>query len=107
MNHIHVQQTQQTRKMGNREGKMEHRQEKESQTGYDTRDGSSQVEKEDIAQAQEEAQKNGEKPGHNYWRELAEKRREALETALQENEELHTTLFMVEEEKELAERERD
>ena len=65
------------------------------------------VEKEEIAQAQEEAQKNGEKPGHNYWRELAEKRRVALETALQENEELHTTLFMVEEEKELAERERD
>ena len=49
----------------------------------------------------------GEEPGLDYWRELAEKRREALETSLQENEELHTSLSKVEEEKGLAERERD
>ena len=93
--------------MSNREKKMEHRQEKESQAGHDTRDGSSQVETEDTAQARAEAQMYGEEPGLDYWKELAEKRREALETALQENEELHTTLYMVEEEKGLAERERD
>ena len=94
------------RKMGNREGKMEHRQEKGSQTGQDKRDGSSQVEKEDTAQARAEAQMY-EQPGLDDWMKLAVTRREALETVQQENEELHIKLFMMEEEKELAERERD
>ena len=85
---------------------MEHRQEKESQTGQDKRDGSSQVEKEDTAEARAEAQMY-EQPGLNDWMKLAVTRREALETVQQENEELHIRLFMMEEEKELAERERD
>ena len=49
----------------------------------------------------------GEEPGLDYWKELAEKRREALETLLLENEELHTSLSMEKEEKGLVERERD
>ena len=85
---------------------MEHRQEKESQTGQDKRDGSSQVEKEDTAQARAEAQMY-EQPGLEDWMKLAVTRREALETVQQENEGLHIRLFMMEEEKELAERERD
>ena len=48
-----------------------------------------------------------EEPDLEYWKQLAEKRREALETSLLENEELHTSLTMVEEEKEAVERERD
>ena len=85
---------------------MEHRQEKGSQTGQDKRDGSSQVEKEDTAQARAEAQMY-EQPGLDDWMKLAVTRREELETLQQENVELHIKLFMMEEEKELAERERD
>ena len=66
-----------------------------------------------------------EEPDIGYWKQLAEKRRyfqmisftlkllidhpsrEALETSLLENEELHTSLSAVEEEKEAVERERD
>lgn len=73
----------------------------------DTSEGSSQVETEDTAQARAEAQMYGEEPGLDYWKELAEKRREALETSLLENEELHTSLSMEKEEKGLVERERD
>jgi len=39
----------------------------------------------------------------DYWKELAEKRREALDISLTENEELHTSLASMKEEKELLE----
>eukprot|EP00092_Neocalanus_flemingeri_P075702 GFUD01093828.1.p1 GENE.GFUD01093828.1~~GFUD01093828.1.p1 ORF type:complete len:107 (+),score=29.83 GFUD01093828.1:1-321(+) len=42
-----------------------------------------------------------------YWKELAEKRREALEASLLENEDLHTSLNLVEEEKSFLAHERD
>ena len=48
-----------------------------------------------------------EQPGLDDWRKLAVTRREELETLQQENVELHIKLFTMEEEKELAERERD
>jgi len=73
-------------------------------------EGSSQVEKADVAQAKAEEQMYcaaEEELGVDYWRDLAEKRREALETSLIENEELHTSLLEVEEEKEAVEKERD
>ena len=92
--------------MGNREGKMEHSKEKECQTGQDKKDGSSQVEEEDTAQARAEAQMY-EQPGLDDWRKLAVTRREELETLQQENMELHIKVFTMEEEKEQAERERD
>ena len=49
----------------------------------------------------------GEEHPPEYWRELAEKTREALEASLLENEELHTSLSLVEEEREALVRERD
>jgi len=71
-------------------------------------EGSSQVEEEDTAVARAQAEMYGEEElGTDYWRDLAEKRREALEQSLIENEELHTSLTMVEEEKGLVEKERD
>jgi len=71
-------------------------------------EGSTQVEKADTAVAKAQAFMYGEEePDLEYWKQLAEKRREALETSLLENEELHTSLTMVEEEKEAVERERD
>merc|ERR1712203_176559 len=64
-------------------------------------EGSTQVEKADTAVAKAQSFMYGEEePDLEYWKQLAEKRREALETSLLENEELHTSLTMVEEEKE-------
>jgi len=71
-------------------------------------EGSTQVEEADTAVAKAKAFMYGEEePDIGYWKQLAEKRREALETSLLENEELHTSLSAVEEEKEAVERERD
>ena len=85
---------------------MENSKEKECQTGQDKKDGSSQVEEEDTAQARAEAQMY-EQPGLDDWRKLAVTRKEELETLQQENVELHIKVFTMEEEKEQAERERD
>jgi len=71
-------------------------------------EGSTQVEEADTAVAKAKAFMYGEEePDIDYWKQLAEKRREALETSLLENEELHTSLSAVEEEKDAIERERD
>jgi len=71
-------------------------------------EGSTQVEEADTAVAKAQAFMYGEEePDIDYWKQLAEKRREALETSLLENEELHTSLSAVEEEKEAIEKERD
>merc|ERR1711973_946468 len=67
----------------------------------------SQVEEADTAQAKaEEFMYQGEHPPE-YWKELAEKTREALEASLLENEELHPSLGLVEEEKSALIQERD
>ena len=60
----------------------------------------SQVEEADTAQAKAEEFMYGEEYPPEYWRELAEKTREALERSLVENEELHTSLCLVEKERE-------
>jgi len=70
-------------------------------------EGGTQVEEKDTAQAKAEAFMYAEEYPAEYWKELAEKRREALEASLLENEELHTSLNMVEEEKSFIEQERD
>jgi len=73
-----------------------------------SKEGCSQVEAEDTAAARAQAFMHGEEePDIEYWKQLAERRREALESSLLENEELHTSLTAVEEEKELVARERD
>ena len=74
-----------------------------------TKEQTSQVEEEDTAQAKAEQIMYGEEEDLpvEYWKELAEKRREALEASLIENEELHTSLGLVEEEKAALEEERD
>ena len=74
-----------------------------------TKEQTSQVEEEDTAQAKAEQIMYGEEEELpvEYWKELAEKRREALEASLIENEELHTSLGLVEEEKAALEEERD
>ena len=72
-----------------------------------TKEGGSQVEEADTAQARAEDFMYGEEHPPEYWRELAERTREALEASLLENEELHTSLGAVEEEKEALVRERD
>ena len=79
----------------------------EVQATVSVREGESQVEEADTAQARAEDHMYGEEHGPDYWRELAEKTREALEASLLENEELHTSLGLVEEEKEALVRERD
>jgi geminin len=66
-----------------------------------------QVEEADTAQAKAEEFMYAEEFPPEYWKELAEKRREALEASLLENEELHTSLTLVEEEKSVLEQERD
>jgi geminin len=72
------------------------------------REGSTQVEPADTAKAAALGHMYGtEDPGLDYWKALAERRREALEESLVENEELHTSLNMVEEEKTAVEKERD
>lgn len=70
-------------------------------------EGGTQVEEKDTAQAKAEDFMYAEEYPAEYWKELAEKRREALEMSLLENEELHTSLNMVEEEKSFLEQERD
>jgi len=74
-----------------------------------TSEGATQVEEADTAQAKAEEVMYAEDEDlpAEYWKELAEKRREALEASLLENEELHTSLTQVEEEKELLVAERD
>ena len=72
-----------------------------------TKEGGSQVEEADTAQARAEDFMYGEEQPPEYWRELAERTREALEASLLENEELHTSLSLVEEEREALVRERD
>jgi len=59
-----------------------------------------QVEERDTAQARAELEMYGaeEDLPLEYWRDLAEKRREALETSLHENEDLHNSLSLLEEE---------
>jgi len=61
-----------------------------------------QVEDTDTAQHKAEVEMYGaqEELSLDYWKELAEKRREALEVSLTENESLHTSLSMLEEENE-------
>ena len=72
-----------------------------------TKEGGSQVEEADTAQARAEDFMYGEEHPPEYWRELTERTREALEASLLENEELHTSLSLVEEEREALVRERD
>ena len=79
----------------------------EVQATVSVREGESQVEVADTAQARAEDHMYGEEHGPDYWRELAEKTREALEASLLENEELHTSLGLVEEEKSALIQERD
>ena len=83
--------------------------EREVQATVETREQTSQVEQEDTAQARAEQIIYGEEEDLplEYWKELAEKRREALEASLIENEELHTSLGLVEDEKAALEEERD
>ena len=83
--------------------------EKEVQAAVETREQTSQVEKADTAQARAEEIMYGEEEDLplEYWKELAEKRREALEASLIENEELHTSLSLVEDEKTALVEERD
>ena len=83
--------------------------EREVQATVETREQTSQVEEEDTAQARAEQIMYGEEEDLpvEYWKELAEKRREALEASLIENEELHTSLGLVEDEKAALVEERD
>ena len=85
------------------------RAEREVQATVETREQTSQVEDADTAQARAEEVMYGEEEelSADYWKELAEKRREALEASLIENEELHTSLGLVEEEKVALQEERD
>ena len=80
---------------------------REVQATVDTREGESQVEEEDTVQARAEEFMYKEEYPPEYWRELAEKTREALEKSLIENEELHTSLTLVEEEKEALKEENE
>ena len=79
----------------------------EVQATVDTKEGESQVEDRDTAQARAEDHMYKEEYPPEYWKELAEKTREALEASLLENEELHTSLTLVEEEKSALIQERD
>ena len=83
--------------------------EREVQATVETREQTSQVEDSDTAQARAEQIMYGEEEelSAEYWKDLAEKRREALEASLIENEELHTSLGLVEEEKVALQEERD
>ena len=81
--------------------------EAEVQASVVMKTGESQVEEADTAQARAEEFMYGEEYPPEYWRELAEKTREALEKSLIENEELHTSLGLVEEEKEALKEENE
>merc|ERR1712126_202207 len=63
------------------------------------KDGGTQVEEKDVAEAKAEDFMYAEEYPPEYWKELYEKTREALETSLVENEELHTSIGLIEEEK--------
>ena len=80
---------------------------REVQATVVTREEESQVEETDTAQARAEDFMYGEEYPPEYWKELAEKTREALEKSLIENEELHTSLGLVEEEKEALKEENE
>ena len=82
---------------------------KEVQATVETREQTSQVEEADTAQSRAEQIMYGEEEDLpvEYWKGLAEKRREALEASLIENEELHTSLGLVEDEKTALVEERD
>ena len=77
------------------------------QASVSMKEGGTQVEEKDTAQAKAEEFMYAEEFPPSYWKELAEKRREALEMSLLENEELHTSLNLVEEEKSFLAQERD
>jgi len=83
--------------------------EREVQATVQTKEQTSQVEEADTAQARAEQVMYGEEDDlpAEYWKELAEKRREALEASLIENEELHTSLGLVEDEKAALKEEND
>jgi len=68
-----------------------------------------QVENDDTAQHRAEVEMYGaeEDLPLEYWKDLAEKRREALEVSLTENESLHTSLSFLEEENERIKEEAD
>ena len=83
------------------------RKDTEVQATVSVKEGESQVEEADTAQAKAEEHMYEEEQSPEYWRELAEKTREALEASLLENEELHTSLNLVEEEKSALVQERD
>jgi len=80
---------------------------REVQATVDTREEESQVEEADTAQAKAGEFMYQEEYPPEYWKELAEKTREALEKSLIENEELHTSLTIVEEEKEALKEENE
>ena len=77
------------------------------QASVSMKEGGTQVEEKDTAQAKAEVFMYAEEFPPEYWKELAEKRREALEMSLLENEDLHTSLNLVEEEKSFLVQERD
>merc|ERR1719481_1038448 len=79
----------------------------EVQATVNMKEEESQVEEADTAQAKAEEFMYQEEYPPEYWKELAEKTREALEASLLENEELHTSLGLVEEEKSALIQERD
>ena len=70
-------------------------------------DGGTQIEEKDVAQAKAENFMYAEEYPPEYWKELYEKTREALETSLVENEELHTSIGLIEEEKSALIEEKD
>ena len=80
---------------------------REVQATVVTREEESQVEEADTAQARAEEFMYGEEHPPEHWKELAEKTREALEKSLVENEELHTSLTLVEEEKDALKEENE
>ena len=71
------------------------------------KDGGTQVEEKDVANAKAEDFMYAEEYPPEYWKELYEKTREALETSLVENEELHTSIGLIEEEKSALIEEKD
>ena len=79
----------------------------EVQATVSVKEGGSQVEEADTAQARAEQHMYEEEHSPEYWKELAEKTREALEASLLENEELHTSLSLAEDEKSALVQERD
>ena len=80
---------------------------KDVQAVVETKERESQVEDADTAQAKAEDFMYSEEHPPEYWKELVEKTREALEASLIENEELHTGLSLMEEEKTALIEERD